>query len=407
MVDLLLQGGEVLDPGQGLKGRLDIAVTQGKIVQIAAQIDPGEAARVVDVSGKLVTPGLIDLHAHVYAGIRTMGVNENCLDPDLAGVRSGVTTLVDPGSGGCHNFAGFTRFVVPASRTRLFALVHIARMGLFTIPEITQPADIDLEGTIKCVEQNKPIVQGIKLRMAGPVLDIMGIEAAKLAKRAARETHTRLMVHIGDTTHENPKANYLTQQLLAEVMEPGDIITHLCSHHAGGVMGQGGTVISELRDAVKAGVTLDPAHGRFNFSFEVARRQLDQGVVPDTISTDMGLLNWKATVYSMAETMSKFLAVGLSLEEVIRKTTANPAKALGLSDTLGAIAVGREADLSVLDIVAGDWEFTDSSSAHFRGTQAIVPAVTIRAGEVITPDWGPHPWGWLPAPGPSGAGKGR
>jgi dihydroorotase len=293
---------------------------------------------------------------------------------------------------------------VPTSRTRLFAFVHIARNGLFSMPEITQRDDIDLAGTITCVEQHKPTVLGIKLRMAGPVLDIFGIEAARLAKRAARETHTKLMVHIGDSRQERPQANRLTQQLLAEVMEPGDILTHLCTHHAGGVMQPDGTVIPELRDAVKAGVILDPAHGRFNFNFDVARRQLDQGVVPDTISTDMGLINWKATVHSMTETMSKFLAVGLSLEEVIRCTTVNPAKALGMADTLGAIAVGREADLSVLDVVEGDWQFTDSSGARFRGAQAIIPVVTIRAGEVIAPDWGPHPWGWLPAPGPQGRG---
>jgi dihydroorotase len=189
-------------------------------------------------------------------------------------------------------------------------------------------------------------------------------------------------------------------------MEPGDILTHLCTHHAGGVMRPDGSVIPELRDAIKAGIVLDPAHGRFNFNFDVARRQLDQGVMPDTISTDIGLTNWKATVHSMTETMSKFLAVGLSLEDVIRRTTVNPAKALGMADMLGGIAIGREADLSVLDVVEGDWEFTDSSGARFKGTQAIVPVVTIRAGEVIAPDWGPHPWGWLPAPGPR-VGKGR
>jgi dihydroorotase len=405
MADLLIQGGQVLDPGQGLKGRFDIAVSQGKISQIAPHIDPREADRVVDVSGKVVAPGLIDLHAHVYAGVRTVGVNENCLMPDLAGVQSGVTTLLDPGSGGCYNFSGFTRFLVPAARTRVFALVNIARNGLFGMPEITQREDIDLEGTIKCVEQNKPTVLGVKLRMAGPVLDVFGIEAAKLAKRAARETGTRLMVHIGDSREEKPHANRLTQQLLAEVMEPGDIVTHLCTHHTGGVMRQDGTVIPELRDAMKAGVVLDPAHGRHNFKFDIARRQLDQGVIPDTISTDIGLTNWKATVHSMTETMSKFLAVGLSLEDVILRTTANPAKALGMADTLGALAVGREADVSVLDVVEGDWEFTDSSGTHFRGTQAIVPVVTIRAGEVIAPDWGPHPWGWLPAPGPRGRGQ--
>jgi dihydroorotase len=400
MVDLLIQGGEVFDPGQGLRGRLDIAVSQGKIAQIAPHLDPREATRVVDVSGKVVAPGLIDLHAHVYAGVRTVGVNENCLMPDLAGVQSGVTTLVDPGSGGCYNFSGFTRFLVPTSRTRLFALVNIARHGLFGMPEITQQADIDVEGTIACVEQHKPTVLGVKLRMAGPVLDVFGIEAAKLAKRAARETYTKLMVHIGDSREERPQANRLTQQLLAEVLEPGDIVTHLCTHHAGGVMRQDGTVIPELRDAIKAGVVLDPAHGRFNFNVDIARRQLDQGVMPDTISTDIGLTNWKATVHSMTETMSKFLAVGLSLEDVLLRTTANPARVLGMADTLGAIAVGREADVSVLDVVDGEWEFTDSSGARFKGTQAIVPVVTIRAGEVIAPDWGPHPWGWLPAPGP-------
>jgi dihydroorotase len=402
MADLLIQGGEVLDPGQGLRGRFDIAVSQGKITHMAPHIDPREADRVVDVSGKVVAPGLIDLHAHVYAGVRTVGVNENCLMPDLAGVQSGVTTLVDPGSGGCYNFAGFPRFLVPTSRTRLFALVNIARNGLFGMPEITQRDDIDLEGTIRCVEQHKPIVLGVKLRMAGPVLDVFGIEAAKLAKRAARETGTRLMVHIGDSRQERPQANRLTQQLLAEVLEPGDIVTHLCTHHAGGVMRADGMVIAELRDAIQAGVVLDPAHGRFNFKFDIARRQLDQGVTPDTISTDIGLTNWKTTVHSMTETMSKFLAVGLSLEDVILRTTANPAKALGMTETLGAIAVGREADVSVLDVVNGDWQFTDSSGAHFKGTQAIVPVVTIRAGEVIAPDWGPHAWGWLPAPGPQG-----
>jgi len=232
--------------------------------------------------------------------------------------------------------------------------------------------------------------------------DVSGIEAAKRAKRAARETHTRLMVHIGDSLEERPEANRLTQQLLAEVLEPGDIVTHLCTHHAGGVMRQDGTVIPELLDAMKAGAVLDPAHGRNNFKFDIARRQLDQGVVPDTISTDIGLSNWKATVHSMTETMSKFLAAGLSLEDVILRTTANPAKALGMTDTLGAIAIGREADVSVLDVVDGDWEFTDSSGVRFKGTQAIVPVVTIRAGEVIAPDWGPHPWGWLPEPGPRG-----
>jgi dihydroorotase len=402
MTDLLIQGGEVLDPGQGLRGRLDIAVSQGKITQIVTHIDPHDAQRVVDVSGKVVVPGLIDLHAHVYAGVRTVGVNENCLMPDLAGVQSGVTTLVDPGSGGCYNFSGFTRFLVPSSRTRLFALVNIARNGLFGMPEITQQADIDVEGTIRCVEQNKPTVLGVKLRMAGPVLDVFGIEAAKLAKRAARETHTRLMVHIGDSREGRSEANRLTQQLLAEVLEPGDIVTHLCTHHTGGVMRQDGTVIPELLDAMKAGVVLDPAHGRNNFKFDIARRQLDQGVVPDTISTDIGLSNWKATVHSMSETMSKFLAAGLSLEDVILRATANPAKALGMTDTLGAIAVGREADISVLEVVDGDWEFTDSSGARFKGTQAIVPVVTVRAGEVIAPDWGPHPWGWLPKPGPRG-----
>ena len=405
MADLLIQGGQVLDPGQGLKGRFDIAVSQGRISQIAPHIDPREADRVVDVSGKVVAPGLIDLHAHVYAGVRTVGVNENCLMPDLAGVQSGVTTLLDPGSGGCYNFSGFTRFLVPAARTRVFALINIARNGLFGMPEITQREDIDLEGTIKCVEQNKPTVLGVKLRMAGPVLDIFGIEAAKLAKRAARETGTMLMVHIGDSREEKPHADRLTQQLLAEVMEPGDIVTHLCTHHTGGVMRQDGTVIPELRDAMRAGVILDPAHGRHNFKFDIARRQLDQGVIPDTISTDIGLTNWKATVHSMAETMSKFLAVGLSLEDVILRTTANPARALGMTDTLGALAVGREADVSVLDVVEGDWEFSDSSGARFKGTQAIVPVVTIRAGEVIAPDWGPHPWGWLPASGPGGRGQ--
>ena len=183
---------------------------------------------------------------------------------------------------------------------------------------------------------------------------------------------------------------------LLDYLGPGDILTHLFTGNSGHILGDDGKVIPEIAEAQERGVFLDTAHGRLNFSFDVARRALDQGVRPQSISTDLNILGRQRIVHSMMEMLARFLALGFSLEDVIRMTTVNPATALNMEDTLGSLTMGRTADITVLEEVSGDWVFHDTAGGTLTGSKALVPVVTVKGGEVFSPDWGPHPWGWLP-----------
>lgn len=388
LYDLLLKGGEVLDPGQGLRRRLDVAVASGRIAAVQADLPEGQARRVVRISGCLVVPGLIDIHTHVYPGATPGGI-----DPDIAGVHSGVCTVVDAGSGGSHTVAGLVRLVAPRAKTRLLALTHISRTGLATMPEIRSPEDADTPAAIRAIQEGRSVVQGVKLRLVGPGVASLGVEAVRRALDAARETGTRLMVHIGDPGGEVAPA--VTRQMLA-LMRSGDIVTHAFTGNPGGLLDDQGRPWPEVKEALDRGVWLDTAHGRMNFSFASARRLLEHGVVPHTISTDMTLPGRPTTVGSLPEIMSKFLALGFSLEDVVRMVTANAAQAMGMADQLGSLAVGREADITVLRLVAGRFLFRDTKGETLQGGQALEPVLCVRAGEIMPLDWGPRPWGWLP-----------
>ena len=388
MKDLLLRGGRVYDPARGISNQsLDLAVSGGRICEVAKGLDPAGFELVIDVSDRIVAPGMIDLHCHVYHGFNSTGVH-----PDVAGVGSGVTTVVDGGSAGHANFGGFPAYVVPSSRTRIFCMVHIAANGLSRMPELRSLGDIDVGETARTVLDNRPLTQGVKIRAIGPTTETAGVEIVRLAKRAADESGSRLMVHIGELYHDGPT---LTRDLLP-LLGPGDILTHAFTPNPGRILDQGGKVISEVFDARDRGVFIDTAFGRFNFSFDVARSALDQGLIPDTIATDMTLPGRAQMVFSMPEMLTRFLALGLSLDQVIEMATANPARALGMGDVLGSLEPGREADISVLEAVSGNWTVSDVKGQTLRTELAIRPVLTVRAGEVVTPDWGPHPWGFLP-----------
>ena len=340
MYDLLLKGGTVVDPSAGLHGVHDIAVQDGKIARIAPTIPRAEASRVHEVAGKIVTPGLIDLHAHVFEGFTGNGVH-----PDLGGVYAGVTTLVDAGSSGCATFAGFPRHIIPHCHTEIIPFLHICQTGLATNPDIIAESSIDLDGTLRVTDQYKGLICGIKARMVSPALEIFGIEMPRLAKRAARESGIKLMVHIGDTTQ---RYDPTVIRSLLPLLDDGDILTHYFTANAGGVLDANGHLVPEARDAAARGVWLDTAHGRSNFSFDVGRRVIDQGLLPHCISTDLTVPGRLRTVHSMTEMMTRFLGLGFTLEQVVTMCTENPAKAIGAAQRLGSLAVDRQADISVL-----------------------------------------------------------
>jgi dihydroorotase len=388
MYDLVFKGGRVLDPSSKLDGKQDVAVEAGKIARVAPDIASKDAKQTIDVSGRVVTPGLIDLHAHVYEAVNRTGVH-----PDLAGVLAGVTTVVDAGSAGAATFGAFPRYVIPNSHTEVIPFLHICRTGLATNPDIVAESSIDLDETLQVMSEHKGLIRGIKARMVSPALEIMGMRMPELAKRAARESGTKLMVHIGDTAKRYDPNVIRT---LLPMLDGGDILTHYFTANPGGVLDANGKLVPEAREAANRGVWLDTAHGRMNFSFDVGRRCIDQGLLPHCISTDLTVPGRANTVHSMVEIMTRFLGLGFSLPDVVTMSTANPARALGEEGRLGSLAVGRQADISVLEIRDGEWTVNDVVGAVMRVTRAVVPFLTVKRGEVFTPEWGPRPWGWEP-----------
>jgi dihydroorotase len=400
--DLLIKGGHVLDPGQGLDGQLDIAVQDGKIARIEAGIPAADAARVIEAGGpgRHVVPGLIDLHTHVAHGAITEGVGMSCCDPDVIGVQSGVTTVVDCGSVGVANIGVFPAHILPKAVTRVITYVNAGSYA-HTMPG---PADVNSLGDINrgalesCAEHNPGLIAGVKLRLVGPIMGELGEDVIKAAKQAARDHHVPLMVHIGDFTAKTAAAAARSGELtrfLLKTMEPGDILTHLCTPNAGRVLDAAGEPFPEVAEARAAGVILDSALGRGNFGYEVASRQAQLGLYPDTISSDLTAMG--QTFHSLLECMAKFMAIGYGLADVVRMTTVRPASVLGRAGEIGALAVGRDADVTILDLVEGDFSFTDTTGQAFRGGYGLVPVHTLRAGRSYSPHWGTHPWGWLPA----------
>lgn len=389
MYDLLLKGGQLIDPAQKLNGRYDLAVEDGRVAAVAAEIAGSEARQTLDVAGYLVTPGLIDLHAHVFDGVSRMGVA-----PDLAGVRAGVTTVVDAGSAGSATVEAFPRYIIPQSETEVIPFLHICQTGLATNPDIIAAASIDLNATFAAIDRHPGLIKGIKARMVSPALEILGMEMPRLAKQAARERGLPLMVHIGDTEKRYDPG--VIRELLP-MLEPGDIVTHLFTANPGGVLDAAGKLVPEAKELADRGVWLDTAHGRLNFGFEVGRRVLEQGLVPHCISTDLTLPGRRNTVHSLVEMMTRFLGLGFSLEQVVTMCTVNPARALGESDRLGSLAVGRQADVSVLERREGAWVVYDVLGEPLPVDTCLVPVVTLKRGRVFEPEWGPHPWGWEPA----------
>lgn len=399
--DLIIKSAHVLDPGESLDGRMDIAIRDGAIAAIG-ELGEADAARVVDMSGpgRYVLPGLIDIHTHVARRATTAGVGMECCDPDVVGIQSGVTTVVDAGSVGAANIGAFGHHVVPRASTRILTYLNVGTFAHSTPShvDVTRAEDIDDASIANCIEANPGLINGLKLRLVGPYILESGEDVIRRSKSIAREHGLPLMVHIGDlfapASADRARYSAITEFLLSQ-LEAGDILTHLCTPNPGGVGEPAERIEQLLLAAREKGVVLDAALGMGNFGYSVARRQRDRGLAPDTVSSDV--TGKGADFHSLVECMAKFIAVGYSLSDVVRMTTTAAARSVGLADSAGAIAVGRDADISVVDVVEGAYTFTDTSKERFSGDVGIAPVHTFYKGEMVPPRWGTHPWGWLPA----------
>jgi len=375
MHDLLIKGGRVIDPAQNIDDKLDTAISEGKIAKVAKDIPAQESEKVIDATGKIVTPGLIDLHCHVYDSIFKYAV-----EPDTAGVRQGVTTVVDAGSAGQANFGGFPKYVIPSSRTTVFCFLHLGSLGLSIMPELRDWEEIDLDATAATIESNRDVIKGVKLRLVGNIVASAGIKVVEMAKRIAKTFELPIMVHIGDVSGKISPT--LTQEFLP-LMQSGDILSHVFTAKLGSIIRPDSTVLPELKEAMQRGVVLDIAHGKFNLSFEVARKGMAQGILPTTLSTDLTTLSLTGPVYGLTVTMSKFMALGLHLKQIIEMTTINPARALGIEGKGGSLKAGMDADVSILELLSGTWKLQDSEQQTIQATKLIIPTMTIKSGKLI------------------------
>jgi len=370
--DLIIRGGDVLDPATGRRRRADVAVYDGRIAAIAPDL-PETCAETLNATGALVVPGLIDLHAHL--GFKLHG---QLVVPDEVCPPSGVTTAVDMGTTGAFTISWHRENAVAASRTRLLAFVNIASIGTIGAhsPYYVQRYGeyIDVPDTIRAIEAHREHVRGIKVFAASQLIGDWALYALDAAREVASASGLPIAVHVSG---EEPPLEEILPRL-----RRGDIMTHTYTPHPQGILDAHGHVRAVVRDARSRGVLFDVGHGAGSFSFDVARRALDQGFAPDTISTDLYYLNRVSPVRDLATTVSKFLNLGMPLADVLRRTTLNPAGALG-EEELGRLTVGGPADAALLDVEEGAFQFVDTLGNTLEGKSRLVCRATVRAGEVI------------------------
>jgi dihydroorotase len=372
--DLVLKRGHVIDAKNQISAVRDIAITQGKIAAISENIPASEASRSIDISSLYVTPGLVDIHTHVFAG--SMGreyTGESCVRPDGFTFRSGVTTVVDAGSSGWRNFGEFRDQIINRSQTRVFAMLNIVGSGMGGRPDVEQNTrDMDPRRTAEVARRHSDVVVGIKVaHYAGPewIAVDRGVEAGNLAQ-------IPVMVDFATFRPERP-----FQDLVLKHLRPGDIYTHTYLT-AVPMLDEQGRLLPYLFDARKRGIIFDVGHGGGSFSFRQAIPAMRQGFPPDSISTDLHVESMNAGMKDMLNVMSKFLNMGMPLDEVVARATIHPAREIH-HEELGHLSVGSPADIAVLRLVEGDFGFVDSARRRMRGTRKLIAEMTLRDGKVV------------------------
>ncbi|HYY25290.1 MAG TPA: amidohydrolase/deacetylase family metallohydrolase [Candidatus Udaeobacter sp.] len=380
LTDFLLQGGRVIDPASGIDGQLDIRVRGGIIDAMEPNL-PVDEATVLDVTGLIVTPGLIDVHLHLMNGLGAHGA-----DPDVFGVGSGVTTVVDAGSAGHTLLTIFRRYVTDNAKTRVLNYVNLSTLGGVAGPGysiLSDPRLIDEEKIASAVETNRDIIVGIKVMATGAALGGEGLKPLARARKLGDSLKLPLLVHIGESWSKTATAPPIGEVL--KYLRPGDIVTHMFTVHPGGLLDPNGRLWPQVRDAKESGVLMDVGHGLHNLNFDVARKVLDQGLKPDGVSTDGHRGNRAGPVYDLPTTMAKLMALGFSLSQVIEMATVNAARLLRRSGEMGFLRVGCPAEISVLRLEERVWNAVDSQKATLPARQALVPVYAIRGSTIHEP----------------------
>ncbi len=375
LYDLLLTGGEVIDPSAGLRGIMDVGIAGGKIAAVGPNLDATQARKTISAKGRLVTAGLVDIHAHVFVNAHDMG---GCTDHFCR--ASGVTTMCDAGSTGSSNFAGLRHMLDKEVRTRVRAFVNLSAIGITGTSrggELSHFPYADPEGCARTVLENPDLAIGVKLRFGPGLVWEYSAEPVKMARRTAQMAgDVPMMMHITDSPVPLPD--------LIEHMKPGDIVTHCYHGRAHGIMGQEKQfLLPQVVEAQKAGIIFDCAHGRNHFNFRMIERALDQGFLPDTISTDLTMTSaTKGPVWDLPTTMTKLLHFGLPLEEIIRRSTSSPAKIMGYEGTVGTLKPGANADVSVFELRDGKFELRDSDGDTITAKRRLLAQVVLKDGRV-------------------------
>jgi len=409
LFDLVLKGGRVIDPAAERDGVADVAIANGRIAAIAGDIFLSSARNSVDCRGKLVLPGLIDTHAHVYQYV----TGRFGLNADLCGVHSGVTTLVDQGGPSCMTLPGFRNYVVERSQSRVLAFISAYLVGGLEghfYPELYRPDCVDVKATIKAALENRDLVKGVKAHAELGGFARWGLEVIKLAVEISRETALPLYIHFGQLWPQ-PDAGGLPvdpdtilPQVLA-LLKPGDVLAHPFSRHPGGFVNTDGTVHTLVKEALARGVKVDVGYGS-HFSFKMARKVLDAGIFPDTLGADMHGYNTRVpappgtpdshpdpehmfagrTRFSLVSAMTSMLALGVPLEKVVPMVTSHAAQMLGLTGEIGTLTPGVTADVTVLDDARGRWVLRDNEGNEVVAQRLLTPAFCVRNGTRFVAD---------------------
>lgn len=376
--DLIVQGGTVLDPESGARTRADVGVVDGVVRAIDPDLPSADTPELIDARGSLVLPGLVDGHTHVYWGGTPLGV-----DPDALAAASGVTAWIDTGSAGAGNVEGLVRHVIERSPLTIKAFVHLSYVGLvpaghtdLRFGELFDHRLADVGACLRALREHAPHVLGVKIRLGANSTGPNGLSSLQAARAVADASGSRLMVHVADPPPLLPD--------VLPYLHAGDLVTHTCTPGLMGILDAAGRVRDEVWRARERGVLFDLGHGSGSFSFAVARHALEQGFVPDILSSDLHAYNVDGPVFDLPTTLTKYLALGLSLEETLCRATRVPGRLLG--EDVGTLRVGARADIAVLRLESGRFGLGDSTGEVVDHHERLAVHATVLAGRRIVAD---------------------